>query len=264
MRIKYFGYILNSEGQPIGGASVSILKAGTDTPVYVFISESGGSPIIATPQVTTKSDGYYEFWIADEEDVNYGYPYSQKIKVSWFKSGVTEGYVDYISVFPYIKAVDEADSTTSSLALIKNKSVSNRLAYLWTQHKNADVITTGDSTLTHGIEPVDETDSTDTDKNKLVSNAMMENILTQLSGEAAKKYEEEINSWTDNGEIAGNDITYYSKTVTHSLGADFPVVQFYDVSLSGSVDLPWESNDSNSIVVYSVDNTKTINVKVIG
>ena len=60
-KIKWYSYLLNEEGQPISGASISIYLANSTTPAAIYTSETGTTATSAVPQLTTDADGYFEF-----------------------------------------------------------------------------------------------------------------------------------------------------------------------------------------------------------
>jgi len=99
MRVKYWSYLLNDEGQPIENANVYIYEAGTLNSASVFTTEIGGTAVSSAPQVITDSDGYFEFWIADNNETD-GYSRSQKFRIKWFKANVAEGDIDNVSILP--------------------------------------------------------------------------------------------------------------------------------------------------------------------
>ncbi len=159
-RKHYWQFLVTDEGNPIENANISILIAGTEDPVWVFTDEVGVAGSSTAPQVVTSRKGYFEFWIADENETN-GYPLSTKFKIKWSAAGVSEGYIDYIDVFSIsIEPVDETDTNT-----LKNKALSNNLAYLWESHRNSSL----PITTVHGIDIINETD-TSSSRNKVLSN----------------------------------------------------------------------------------------------
>jgi len=178
-RVHVWEFLLNDTGQPIGGADISIYKAGTETPAYIYEDEYGGSPINVdpntgeplAPQLTTLKNGYFEFWISDgdeseETNKQYGYDLFQKFKIAWNKTGVASGYIDFIEVFNETKKYGEVDITDNNA--IKNKLVSNYLANQWSYHSNLKIPDSGFISI-HGLLQLDPTD-TGTTQNKLLSN----------------------------------------------------------------------------------------------
>jgi hypothetical protein len=120
----WYSYLINSEGQPINAADITVYLAGTTTPVNVYLDSSGSSITNTSPQLTSNVDGFFQFWVSDDTTSNpsYGYNFTQKFKIAWNKSGVTTGILDDIAVFPALDAVDITSTNT-----ISNKLVSNNL-----------------------------------------------------------------------------------------------------------------------------------------
>ena len=165
-RVHYWQFLLNGEGQPIPDASVSIYFAGTEESANVYFDEYGSNHSSDTPQTITNNMGYFEFWIGDASE-EYGYTKDQKFKLRWSKEGVASGEVDWIDIFTHVIEVDETDVTSD----VKNKVISNKLAYRWEEHKNYTLQEGGFPI--HGIEAVNEYDNDDDPfPNKLISNKL--------------------------------------------------------------------------------------------
>jgi len=98
-RIHFWSYLLNEEGQPLQNADVTIYLAGTVVPADIYLQEAGGTYTDTAPQLTTNSEGYFEFWIGDVNEVA-GYATPQKFKLSWEKIGVATGLIDFIDILP--------------------------------------------------------------------------------------------------------------------------------------------------------------------
>lgn len=98
MRSHKFFYVLNEEGQPIESADISIYQAGTTTALYVYNAETGGTATNSAPQKTTDSNGFFEFWVGDGDDIN-GYQQTQKLKLLIEKTGVINRTIDYIDIW---------------------------------------------------------------------------------------------------------------------------------------------------------------------
>jgi hypothetical protein len=133
-RTHFWHYLQNEEGQPVNEADVSVYLATTTTPAWVYLSESSGTAVDtdANP-ISTRDDGYFEFWIADADDT-YGYT-GQKFKITWTKPGIIDdGYVDFVEINLATAEVDETDIDET-----KNKTVSNALAKSWSE--KAGVVT---------------------------------------------------------------------------------------------------------------------------
>lgn len=223
-RIKFWQYILDEEGRPIQGADIKVYLANSVTEqAEIFLHPTAGvTTTTASTSLTTNGDGFFEFYIGDEWEPNGGYSAEQKFKITWSKAGIATGVIDNINIFPAIFKVDETDNTSLDKA-VRNKLVSNELAYTWNDHVEARY---GDQP--HGVEPVDSTD-TNTDINKLVSNSLLNYIFSVLtsagtisidaSGAVVRDFS--ITSWTSSGG------EYYT-VINHFLGRDYPVIQLRD------------------------------------
>lgn len=157
-RVHIWNTLRDEDGTAIPSADISIYLAGSTIPATIYLNEIGGSSKGNAPHLRTNAEGYFEFWIGDDNELN-GYNTTQKFKIGWDKIGIVSGYIDYIDVFPSVIAVDITSSTE-----IVNKSVSNALAKSWSDHVSDT------SHIVHGIEENDAT-SNDTFKNKLISNS---------------------------------------------------------------------------------------------
>jgi hypothetical protein len=98
MRVKYWSYLLNDEGQPIENADIYVYLAGGTNPASIYTSDVGGVVSSTPPQIQTNSDGYFQFWIPDNNEG--GYSRSQKFKIKWIKANVSTGTIDNISILP--------------------------------------------------------------------------------------------------------------------------------------------------------------------
>ncbi|KFZ26059.1 MAG: hypothetical protein KQ78_01721 [Candidatus Izimaplasma bacterium HR2] len=173
-RRHYWQFLVTDEGNPIENAEISIYIAGTEDPVYVYADEIGSTGTSSPAQTNTSRKGFYEFWIADNQDPN-GYSLNTKFKIAWAAPGVQTGYIDYIDVFSTsVAEVDETDINED-----KTKVVSNLLAKGWEVHKDS-ILYQNSITDIHGMTAVDESqddelDSANTLLNKLVSNILANN-----------------------------------------------------------------------------------------
>lgn len=161
-RVHIWNTLRDEDGTAIPSADISVYLAGSTVPAVIYLNEIGGSSIGNAPHLRTNAEGYFEFWIGDDNELN-GYNTTQKFKIGWDKIGIVAGYIDYIEAFPSVIAVDITSSNTTL-----NKSVSNALAKSWSDHISDS------SHVVHGIEENDET-SNDTLKNKLISNLQAKN-----------------------------------------------------------------------------------------
>lgn len=163
-RVHYWSFMQDKSGAPVEGANISIYLAGTTIPATIYESEIAGDPISKAPQCKTNSMGYFEFWIADESDVNgLGYPSTQKFKLVGDRVGIATWMIDYVDIFPIIMPVDpESDDPT------KNKAISNAMAKKW----NSLLKMSGNEDFLASLAPGDLTIPS-TDRNKLASNDLM-------------------------------------------------------------------------------------------
>lgn len=101
-RAHYFYYLINSAGEPIPNANISIYSAGTTTPAQVYFGETGGASVSTIPQTNTDTNGFFQFWIADASEG--GYEATSKFDVSWSTGGGAEDgtlqYIDFITPRP--------------------------------------------------------------------------------------------------------------------------------------------------------------------
>lgn len=138
-RVHFWQFLVNEEGQPIENADISVYLSSSVSAANVYDREYGGTPITTVPQTTTDTNGYFEFWIADSDDTTYGYANDTKFKLTWDKTGVAAGSINYVDILPNVNVgfpVDETDTNST-----KDKFVSNRLAKGWEDHKNYNLTT---------------------------------------------------------------------------------------------------------------------------
>jgi hypothetical protein len=176
-RYHWWGFIVNEAGEPIENAEVTVKIAGTDVVANVYYDEYGNANSVDTPalsagpQLSTLSNGYYEFWIGDVTETQ-GYANSEKFTLEWIRLGVAHGKIEYINIFPlgpqtYPAAI--VDCVDPSIKM--DKLISNYMACKWDQHVDSVVID-GDGLLTdniHGLEFV-RVDQLDEVENKIISN----------------------------------------------------------------------------------------------
>ena len=177
-RVHYWQYIVDDEGRPISGVDVRFYLAGSGTTAQANIyanSTVGHMTTTSAINLETNQDGYFEFWVGDEWELNGGYTSTQRFKIDWYKAGMARGEIDNIDLFPPLYQVDETitGQLVPTEAVRRNKLVSNRLAYNWEQHVESMV----PSASPHNIQPVIVCDP-DTEYNKVVSNELMNKIFT--------------------------------------------------------------------------------------
>jgi len=110
-RIHFWSYMLNEEGQPLQGAEITVMLAGTVVPADIYLQEVGGVSTDVAPQLSTNSEGYFEFWIGDVNEIA-GYATPQKFKLVWEKVGVTSGQIDFIDILPNAPRFFNTTTTT--------------------------------------------------------------------------------------------------------------------------------------------------------
>lgn len=158
-RVHYWQFLIDEEGKPIEGANVYIFLANSDEAAYIYQDEITGAPTNALPQLRTTAEGFFEFWIGDSSETN-GYSSTQKFKLVWERIGIASGMIDYIDIFPPTIPVDESSDNTE-----RNKSVSNKLAKGWEEHRKST------SHIIHGIVEYDQ-NLDDIKRNRLISNRL--------------------------------------------------------------------------------------------
>lgn len=291
-RTHFWQFLLNKEGQPIPDAEVNIYEAGTTTPARVFDGEFGDTYTSIIPQILTNSKGYFEFWVADDEEVA-GYPASQKFRIEWSKSGIETGMVDWVDILDFVSyPVDETDAAN----VVKNKLVSNYLAYRWNSHTARSI----ENQVVHGLTAVDPT-SQDTAYNKVVSNKTIYDIVNEsaisnallrdgtVDATGVLSYDINVNvsdfindrnivtkEYVDNS-IAGatggivesrHDLVStdwsvdaasdnYRVILSHSLDINYPTVtMWYTGTIPHKIVSPSDVQriDSNSLIIYHTDN----------
>ena len=117
-------YLLNEEGQPIESATVNIYQAGTVTSAWYYTQETGGSSIQTA--ITTDSNGYFEFWIANSNETN-GYENTQKFKILWSKTGIASGNIDNVDVLPMPDTGNTSTKTDDYSVLVSDFGKSLRM-----------------------------------------------------------------------------------------------------------------------------------------
>lgn len=174
-RYHFWGFIVNEAGEPIKNAEVTIKLAGTEELACIYYDEYGNANSCTTPstsagpQLSTLSNGFYEFWIGDITE-KYGYRNDQKFKIEWIRIGVAHGEIDYVDVFPLGQTIEPMSITDCvSPSIIKNKLISDYYACKWDYHTDS-VVTAGDDFMSiHGLEFI-RVDEMDHVPNKIVSN----------------------------------------------------------------------------------------------
>jgi len=260
-RVHFWQYIVDTEGRPLEDVNIRFyLNDNPSEEAELFTHPSIGSPVTSSEgALTTNGNGYFEFWVGDEFESLGGYVSTQKFRLTWERAGILLGQINNIDVFPPVFQVDETD-TTSALRDQKNKLVSNSLANLWSTHADADA----PATLSHNYLAVD-TASTNGDYNKLVSNALMNYILSavasagtlSIAASAAVERDFYITAWS-------SDATGYYVDLSHFIGRQYPVLQIVDDATDGVIEpLKITATDENTVRLY-VSEEIDAHVTVIG
>jgi len=225
-RVHYWQYIVDSEGRPLEGVEIRFyLNDNPSQEADIFINPAIGSPTTTSEgDVKTDGNGYFEFWVGDEFEPLGGYVSTQKFRLTWQRAGILLGQVNNIDLFPPVFKVDETDNVSSTRD-DKNKLISNALAYKWDSHVTSVV----PASSPHGLLPVNP-ESASTEANKLVSNSLLNFILSAISSagtisiaaSAAVERNFTITSWTPSGS------DYYSN-LDHFIGRQYPIVQVREI-----------------------------------
>jgi hypothetical protein len=242
-RIHYWQYIVDEEGRPINNVDVDFfLNEDTDSTQYadIYVNPTVGH-MTTTDAIDLKTnvDGYFEFWVGDEWELEGGYTSTQKFKLTWYKPGISRGTIENIDIYPPLYQIDEtlAGQTPVSEAERRNKVISNELAYRWENHVNSMV----PSASPHNIQPVIVC-SPDTEYNKVVSNELMNKIFTLAVSASTTSLDAsaaDVDFSTVGPSGGGFDHplipsagTLYYANVTHNLntpiGNEYPIVQVVD------------------------------------
>lgn len=228
MRIHYWQYLLDSQGNPINEADVRIYLSGTAVEADVFTNASfGASTKSSQIPLQTNSNGFFQVWFGDIFETEGGYESTQKFDVEWTKGSYSEK-IESLSVYAPFTSVDQSDTDTT-----KNKTTSNWLSYKINNHVNSDL----PSAAPHNINPYKPyEDITNTKYNKVISNRlgyqMYELALSAstlgLDTSAARTYEETIPSGSDITPSAGYWIPsggIYYKDIVHNFSNKYPLVR---------------------------------------
>lgn len=234
-RLHYWQFLVSEEGVPIEDAEIYVYLAEGSSSADIFTSQNSASIINSVPSthedydsttlIKTDGDGYFDFWVEDEWGVVAPYETSQRFKIEWYKMGISEGYIDNISIFPtIIHPVDITDTDTTY-----DKLVSNSLAKGWTDDIDSLELSTSDHETridTLELSASDNKTSIDGKPNMYSSAAP--------SG-----------SWT----ISGPD---YYINVNHNLNNQYPLVQVWntDFNTYEELGLDTTASDADNMIVF--------------
>lgn len=108
-RIHYWQFLTSDGGLAIDGADISITKSGLSPStgvagpeaVWVYYGASGTSGSSGPNQVQTQQNGYFEFFVGQEGDVDAHYlTPNDTVRLTWSKGGIVYGHVDEVNVIP--------------------------------------------------------------------------------------------------------------------------------------------------------------------
>jgi hypothetical protein len=267
-RYHYWQYIVDEEGTPLDNVEIRFyLSDGTgigSVEASIYRNPSTGAiTTTSKADLKTNADGFFEFWVGDEHEVEGGYEYSQKFRLEWYKAGIVGGSIDPVDVYPPLPPVDEtASGQTVGEAEKKNKLISNALAYKWSNHIDIPVPTEDP----HNLQPVVHCDNNN-DFNKVVSNLLINKMYqgalsgatVTLDASAADMYSALITSagWTPSGDN-------YISNIKHDLLNEWPIVQLMKVP-KGEVIVPNTIKSiSNRRTVVEVAEIASYQVTIIG
>jgi len=258
-RIHFWQYIVNENGDPLENVNVRIyLSNSPEEEADIFTHHITGNPIKSTEALlSTDGNGFFECWFGDILEDSGGYSSNQTFKIEWERAGLLNGYIDNMTIYPNVFSVVQTDNVSPDKD-VKNKLISNQLAYNWDTHINAESINV------HGLEAVNQYD-TNTDYNKLVSNNLMNYVFSVLASagsisiaaSAATAREFDVTSWSSSGGKHYIDLD-------HFLNRDYPVVTSYKTS-NGMQIYPdeIESISSSRIRLWMPDEV-SLNITIIG
>jgi hypothetical protein len=232
-RIHYWQYIVDEEGRPIINVDVDFfLNEDTDSTQYASIYTNptvGHMTTTDAVSLVTNSDGYFEFWVGDEWELEGGYVSTQRFKLTWYKPGISRGTIQNIDVYPPLYQIDETlgGQSPNDEAVRRNKLINNALAYRWEQHVNSEV----PSASPHNIHPVIVCDSSDV-YNKVVSNRLLNKIYTLAVSASttsldASAADIDFSRIPEDHALAASGSLYYAD-ISHNLNNDYPIVQVID------------------------------------
>ena len=268
-RIHYWQYIANEDGRPIAGVDIRFYLQGTSTEANIYANPTVGHVTTTSAlNVQTNVDGFFQFWVGDEWELNGGYVSTQRFRLTWEKAGIANGEIDNMDIFPPLYTVNTTGTGTVTENARKNKLISNALGKAWNDHVASEL----PSASPHNIEPVERC-VTDATFNKVVSNLWANQIytaaisaseVTTLDASAADVSLNTVNAWTPSGDLFYADID----PVSGSWGVfnnDYPIVQLVDTSdFTSIVGADVLSLSASAVRIFVADNTITARVTIIG
>ena len=166
-REHFWAYLKDQNGRPLENAAVKLYLANSSDEAIIFstaTTASSGADRIDQSTWTTGTSGFFDFYVGNELEPNFGYLSNQTFRLKWWADSVTPsagGEIDYLSIFDNIYQVNETSTTA-----VKNKLISNVQALNWTEHQNLTYVDE-----VHGYKPVQTSDYLGTE---LITNGDME------------------------------------------------------------------------------------------
>jgi len=229
-RYHYWQYVVDEDGSPLDSVDISFYLHDQPTvEASIFLNPTTGAITNTTiANLQTNADGFFEFWIGDQWEVEGGYEFDQKFRLEWYKAGTIAGAIDPVDVFPPLASVDETiPGQNVGEKEKKNKLISNALAYKWNQHIDLLI----PSAAPHDLHPV-EFCNTNSQFNKVVSNALINNLMTAaisgstvtLDASAADMFASLCGVLPSGGNFILTAPSGESN-ILHGLGNEWPIVQ---------------------------------------
>lgn len=266
-RIHHWYYLKDKQGRPIVNANLKLYLEGTKTEATIYNSTaSSASAIIDQSTWMSGPSGFFDFYIGDQFETDplsvgaTGYNPNQHFDLQWAASAAIysndphppSGVIDQIQLLPKIFQVDET-STNS----IRNKMVSNALAYKWDIHPDQIY-----SQQPHSLLPVDPSDSTDTTFDKLVNDDLMNRLVSfpivsaglptiNTSGALLSQHTLYPSAWAPSGDYGVFMDLDYNLVSRDALG---PIVQVYKEDtgdMLNPMDIKFTTDTSLRIVLAS-------------
>jgi hypothetical protein len=284
-KLHHWFLLKDKEGRPINNASINLYLAETYDEATVYSStDPSASSLIDQSTWITGASGYFDFYIGDQfesADTGYvGYDPDQLFDLYWAASGtiystdprVPSGVIDNIQLLPKLYQVDEVNRGTRTV--LKNKFISNNLAYDWNIHPNLEY-----STFPHDIDPVDYTDGSDVTFNKVVNNDVIKRMVSfpivsagdiqiATSGALISQHTLYASAWSPSGD------TNVAIAFEHNLAGRNninPIVQVYEIetqSMITPVDIRNYDDDTLLLILASGDSGRpqigNVHVTVLG
>ncbi len=92
-RHHFYSFVQDSLGNAVSSANISVYLANSTTSTTTWDAETGGSSTSATPQTTSDSEGFFDFWVSDDE-----YTKAQEFKLDIKHADITNQSIDYVNI----------------------------------------------------------------------------------------------------------------------------------------------------------------------